>query len=76
MNYHSHSRRDEVWVIISGKGRTLIDGKEQVVSVGDIVMMQAGIYHMIIADTELKVIEIQLGREISIYDKQKFTSKE
>ncbi len=76
MNYHSHSRRDEVWVIISGKGRTLIDGKEQVVGVGDIVMMQAGIYHMIIADTELKVIEIQLGREISIYDKQKFTSKE
>ncbi len=72
MNYHSHSRRDEVWIIISGRGRTIIDGIEQTVCTGDVVTMQAGSRHMIIADTELRVIEVQMGKEISIYDKQKF----
>lgn len=72
MNYHSHSRRDEVWTIISGKGRTIVDGMEQPVQAGDVVTMQAGCRHTIIAETELKVIEAQLGKEISVHDKQKF----
>lgn len=72
MNYHSHSRRDEVWTIISGKGRTIVDGMEQPVQAGDVVTMQAGCRHTIIAETELKVIEVQLGKEISVHDKQKF----
>lgn len=72
MNYHSHSRRDEVWTIISGEGRTIVDGMEQPVKAGDVVTMQAGCRHTIIADTELKVMEVQLGKEISVHDKQKF----
>ena len=28
MNYHSHMNRDEVWVVISGTGRTVVDGVE------------------------------------------------
>lgn len=76
MNYHSHSRRDEVWVILSGKGKTFVEGMERVVGAGDMIAMQAGCRHTIIADTELKVVEIQLGEEISIYDKQKFLLEE
>lgn len=72
MNYHSHERRDEVWTIISGSGRTIVDGMEQPVTAGDVITMQAGCRHTIIADTELKVIEVQLGKEISVHDKQKF----
>jgi mannose-1-phosphate guanylyltransferase len=34
--------------------------------------MQAGCRHTIIADTELKVMEVQLGKEISVHDKQKY----
>lgn len=71
MNYHSHRNRDEVWTIISGKGRTIVDGMEQPVSPGDVVTMEAGCRHTIIADTELQVIEVQLGKEISVDDKQK-----
>ena len=71
MNYHSHRNRDEVWTIISGKGRTIVDGMEQPVSPGDVVTMEAGCRHTIIADTELQVIEVQLGKEISVNDKQK-----
>ncbi len=71
MNYHSHERRNEMWTIISGEGRTIVDGMEQVVSAGDVITMQAGCKHTIIADTELKLIEVQLGREISVDDKKK-----
>ena len=72
MNYHSHERRDEVWNVISGNGRSIVDGMEQPVKAGDVVTMQAGCRHTLIADTELKVIELQLGKEISVHDKKKY----
>ena len=73
MNYHSHRNRDEVWTVISGRGRTIVDGMEQEVHPGDVITMEAGCRHTIIAVTELKLIEVQLGKEISADDKQKFT---
>ena len=72
MNYHSHANRDEVWTVISGRGRTVVDGMEEIVEPGDVVTMQAGCRHTVIAETELKLIEVQLGREISVHDKQKY----
>lgn len=72
MNYHSHKNRNEVWVVISGNGRTIVDGMEQQVHAGDVVTMQAGCRHTVIADSELQLIEIQLGKEISVHDKQKY----
>lgn len=72
MNYHSHKNRDEVWTVISGSGRTIVDGMEQLVQTGDVITMSAGCRHTIIAVTELKLIEVQLGREISVHDKQKY----
>ena len=72
MNYHSHERRNEIWNIISGEGRVIVDGMEQPVKSGDVVTMQAGCRHTIIAKTELKVIEVQIGKEISVHDKQKY----
>lgn len=76
MNYHSHERRDEVWTIIAGTGKTIVDGMEQQVGVGDVITMQAGCKHTIIATTELKLIEVQLGKEISAEDKIKHESEE
>lgn len=72
MNYHSHKSRNEVWVVISGTGRTIVDGMEQQVHAGDVITMQAGCRHTVIADSELQLIEIQLGKEISVHDKQKY----
>lgn len=72
MNYHSHARRDEVWTVISGKGRAIVDGVVTAVQAGNVVKMPAGSRHTILADTELKVMEVQLGRDISVHDKEKF----
>lgn len=72
MNYHSHKNRDEVWVVISGNGKTIVDGFEQAVKTGDVITMSAGCRHTVIAETELKLIEVQLGTDINVHDKQKF----
>ena len=72
MNYHAHEHRNEVWVVTSGTGTTIIDGMKQNVSAGDVITMAKGVRHTIIANTELKLIEIQLGTDISVHDKQKF----
>lgn len=71
MNYHSHSYRDEVWTVIAGTGRVVVDGVAREVQVGEVVTMPAGCRHTIEALTDLQVIEVQLGREISVHDKQK-----
>lgn len=71
MNYHNHKNRDEIWIVISGIGQTVLDGITQEVHAGDVVAMQAGCCHTVIALTELKLIEVQLGKEISVHDKQK-----
>lgn len=73
MNYHSHERRDEVWVVVSGTGKTVIDGMEQLVKRGDVVTMVAGCKHTVIAGEKgLQIIEIQLGFDISVADKKKY----
>lgn len=72
MNYHSHRRRDEVWVVISGEGKTIVDGMEQKVKAGDVITMSAGCRHTVLAETELKLIEVQLGTDINVHDKHKF----
>ncbi len=73
MNYHSHEKRDEIWSVISGSGHTVVDGMEQPVKVGDVITMQAGCRHTVIAGEKgLQLIEVQLGSEISVSDKRKF----
>ena len=72
MNYHSHQNRDEVWVVLSGTGESVVDGYRNPIKAGDVITMAAGCRHTVIADTELKLIEVQLGDEISVNDKQKF----
>ncbi len=72
MNYHSHEHRNEIWNVIAGTGRAILDGREQEVRPGDVLYMPAGCKHTIIADTELKVIESQLGRDITVQDKIKY----
>ena len=72
MNYHSHEYRDAVWMVIHGKGRMILDGIEQPATEGVVVTMPAGCKHTVIAETELQLIEVQTGREISVHDKIKY----
>lgn len=71
MNYHSHEHRDEVWNVVSGRGRAVVDGIERPCCAGDIISLPVGCKHTIIAETDLRIIEVQTGREINAGDKVK-----
>ncbi|MBR1651463.1 MAG: cupin domain-containing protein [Lachnospiraceae bacterium] len=72
MNYHSHLRRRESWNIIEGSGRVIIDGVSKNVGPGDSLELNIGQKHTIIADTRIKLIEVQYGRDIDVKDKIKY----
>lgn len=73
MSYHSHKRRKEVWTITSGSGTVILDGVSKKVSAGDIISIAVGVKHTIIAETDLRLVEVQLGKEIDVKDKTKFS---
>lgn len=72
MTYHCHQYRDEIWNVIKGSGKVIIDDKELFVNDGDVINIKAGSKHTIVADTSMSIIEIQLGKDINVKDKQKF----
>lgn len=72
LHYHSHQYRDEIWNVIEGIGRVVIDGEERQVKSGDIITLKAGCKHTVRAETELKIIEVQIGSDIDVKDKIKY----
>ncbi len=72
LSYHMHNYREEVWTVVSGKGKAVVDGMEQMLRTGDVIMIAAGCKHTVEALSDLDIIEVQLGDEISISDKIKF----
>ena len=73
MSYHMHHHREEVWTIVSGNAKATIDGEEKILQAGDVLVIKAGKKHTIEAVTQLDMIEVQLGQEISVSDKVKYT---
>ena len=76
LTYHTHEHRDEAWTVISGTGYTIVDGMKQSVRPGDVITMSAGCKHTIHAETEMQIIEVQLGSEIDAADKTVYNIKD
>lgn len=72
LSYHMHNYREEVWTVVSGKGKAVVDGMEQLLRTGDVITIAAGCKHTVEAFSDLDIIEVQLGDEISVSDKIKF----
>ena len=75
MNYHSHKYRREIWNIVEGSGRAVIDDVVREVKSGDIIELPTGCKHAIIADTTMRIIEVQIGESIDVDDKEIFELK-
>ncbi len=69
MRYHSHERREEIWTVIEGKGKIVLDGEIKFVNVGDVIKISAEVKHTVIAETKMKLIEVQIGKDITVEDK-------
>lgn len=75
LTYHMHNYREEVWIVVAGRGRAIVDGMEQILRTGDVITIAAGCKHMVEAVEDLDIIEVQLGEEISVGDKIKYELK-
>lgn len=73
MSYHMHNYREKVWTVVSGNGKAIVDGMEQILRTGDVITIAAGCKHMVEAITALDIVEAQIGDEISVSDKIKFS---
>ncbi|WP_428911765.1 sugar phosphate nucleotidyltransferase [Niallia sp. Krafla_26] len=68
ISYQKHQNRNEIWVIISGEGRFALNQKMSKVKAGDVLQIPTGAWHGIRADSDLELIEIQMGTELSETD--------
>ena len=73
MNYHSHEKRDETWTVVSGEGIAVVDDAEIKLTAGTMLRLPKGCRHTAIAETELTLIEVQMGEDISVNDKRKYS---
>jgi mannose-6-phosphate isomerase-like protein (cupin superfamily) len=46
---HYHGRSEEIYLLLDGGGRLVIDGEEAAVAAGDAVLIPAGAWHELVA---------------------------
>lgn len=64
LSLQSHRFRNEMWVVLHGRGKAIIDGEEIVLQPGKIVTIRVGQTHRLFNDhdlDDLEVIEVQTG---------------
>lgn len=72
MSYHCHEHRREVWNIVNGSGYVILDKEKKSIRPGDVINIEQGVKHTIHANTPMTIIEVQIGKDISVKDKKKF----
>ena len=75
MTYQRHRYRTEVWTCLEGEGSIVIDGKISPIVRGSVFCINPGSLHGAYAKTELHIIEVQFGEELSDEDIEKFEYK-
>lgn len=65
ISYQRHQRRTEVWTFTEGRGELLLDGKVKTVQRGDVAIIKPRTCHAIKAISELHIIEVQIGDELT-----------
>ena len=68
ISYQRYHHRTETWVIVEGDGEVIMDGRIRPVHRGDTVVVPLGTKHAIKADTDLHIIEVQVGDELTEED--------
>lgn len=65
ISYQRHKHRTEVWTFTEGIGELITDDSVKTVRRGDVAVIKAGTKHAIKALTELHIIEVQIGDELT-----------
>ena len=65
ISYQRHRHRTEIWTITEGFGEWIIDGTVRKAGRGDVAVLSPGTKHAVKALTELHIIEVQIGDELT-----------
>ena len=65
ISYQRHFHRDEYWTIVDGEGEIIIEGEKRTVKRGDTFIIRKDNLHTIKANTQLTIIEVQMGDLLS-----------
>ena len=68
ISYQRHKHRAEIWTFTEGIGELVLDDKVKKVHRGDVAVINAGVKHAIKGITELHIIEVQVGDELTEED--------
>lgn len=68
ISYQRHKHRTEIWTFTEGVGELIIDGEVKQVGRGDVAVIKPGMKHAIKGVTELHIIEVQVGDELTEED--------
>lgn len=72
MTYRRHQQRHEVWTFTAGEGEMVVEGEVRRVRAGDSVSVAPGQRYGCRAETELRVIEVQVGGSVADEDVERF----
>ena len=72
LSYQKHAYRDEVWTIVSGKGKFVLDGEIKDVKENDVLFIPRESKHSIKAIVNLEILEVQLGENFIEEDIERF----
>ena len=65
ISYQRHKYRTEVWTFTEGVGELILDGVVKKVERGDVAVIKPGTKHAIKGISELHIIEVQIGDELT-----------
>lgn len=65
ISYQFHNYRDEAWTIIKGSGSVMINEINHEVKEGDTIYIKKQDRHIVKANTDMEIIEVQLGNYLS-----------
>ena len=68
ISYQRHLHRTEIWTFTEGVGELILDEKVKRVERGDVAVIKPGTRHAIKGITELHIIEVQVGDELTEED--------
>ena len=68
ISYQRHKHRTEIWTFTEGVGELILDDVVKKVGRGDVAVITAGMKHAIKGITELHIIEVQIGDQLTEED--------
>lgn len=68
LDYLSHKHKDVTWTIVDGQGYLIMDGVTTIARGGDVFHFRAGDKHGLKAISDMHLVEVQMGNELSEED--------